>query len=79
MRISNTAREKTHSGKAANGWGSTDHEDEIILKAQNFIEQHYLDKLTVVQVADHFFVTRRNFERRFKKRPGIPSLNIYSV
>lgn len=47
--------------------GLKDHEDEIILKAQHFIEQHYLDKLTVEQVADHFFVTRRTFERRFKK------------
>ena len=47
--------------------GLKDHEDEIILKAQNYIEQHYLEKLTVEQVADHFFVTRRTFERRFKK------------
>jgi transcriptional regulator GlxA family with amidase domain len=47
--------------------GLKDHDDEIILKAQNYIEQNYLEKLTVDRVADHFFITRRTFERRFKK------------
>ena len=47
--------------------GLKDHEDEIILKAQHFIEENHLEKLTVEQIADHFFITRRTFERRFKK------------
>jgi len=47
--------------------GLKDHEDELILKSQQYIEQRHLDKLTVEEVADHFFVTRRTFERRFKK------------
>ena len=47
--------------------GLKDHEDDIILKAQQFIEENHLEKLTVEQIADTFFVTRRTFERRFKK------------
>ena len=47
--------------------GLRDHEDEIILKAQAFIEENHLEKITVDQIADHFFITRRTFERRFKK------------
>jgi transcriptional regulator GlxA family with amidase domain len=47
--------------------GLKDHEDEIILKAQQFIEENHLEKLTVDQISDHFFITRRTFERRFKK------------
>ena len=47
--------------------GLRDHEDEIILKAQNFIEQNYAEKITVDQIADKLHITRRTFERRFKK------------
>ncbi len=47
--------------------GLKDHNDEVILNAQQFIEQCYAEKLTVDQVAAQFHVTRRTFERRFKK------------
>jgi transcriptional regulator GlxA family with amidase domain len=47
--------------------GLKDHEDDVVLKAQNYIEHHYLQKLTIEQLADKFNVTRRTFERRFKK------------
>ncbi len=47
--------------------GLKDHEDNIILEAQHFIEENHLEKLTVDQISDHFFITRRTFERRFKK------------
>jgi transcriptional regulator GlxA family with amidase domain len=47
--------------------GLKDHEDEAIKNAQEYIELHYSEKLTVDQVADHFHITRRTFERRFKK------------
>jgi transcriptional regulator GlxA family with amidase domain len=47
--------------------GLKDHEDEVIKEAQEFIEAHYEDKLTVDQLAEQFNVTRRTFERRFKK------------
>lgn len=47
--------------------GLKDHEDDVIKKAQAHIEKHYTEKLTVDQIADHFIITRRTFERRFKK------------
>lgn len=47
--------------------GLKDHDDEAIKNAQEYIELHYAEKLTVDQVADQFHITRRTFERRFKK------------
>ncbi len=47
--------------------GLKDHEDETILHAQGFIEENFSDKLTVELLADKFNITRRTFERRFKK------------
>ena len=47
--------------------GQKNHEDDTILKSQEFIEQNYKGKLTVDQIADVFNVSRRTFERRFKK------------
>ena len=44
-----------------------DHEDESILKAQNFIEKNYAEKLSVDDLASMFALGRRNLERRFKK------------
>ncbi len=47
--------------------GLKDHEDETILKAQKLIEQKYAGKLTVEQLTEELHITRRTFERRFKK------------
>ncbi|RBL90631.1 GlxA family transcriptional regulator [Chitinophaga flava] len=47
--------------------GQKDHEDGPILKAQEFIEQNYTEKITVDQLACMFTLGRRNLERRFKK------------
>ncbi|GAO43123.1 GlxA family transcriptional regulator [Flavihumibacter petaseus] len=47
--------------------GLKDHDDEVIKSAQQYIEANYAEKLTVDQLADKFIVTRRTFERRFKK------------
>jgi transcriptional regulator GlxA family with amidase domain len=47
--------------------GQRGHEDEEILKAQNYIEQNYYNELTVEQVAEQVNMSRRNFIRRFKK------------
>ena len=47
--------------------GLKDHDDDTIKNAQEYIEQNYPDKLTVDQIADQFNITRRTFERRFKK------------
>lgn len=47
--------------------GQKDHEDEPIKKAQEFIESHFQDKITVDEIASMFALGRRNLERRFKK------------
>jgi transcriptional regulator GlxA family with amidase domain len=47
--------------------GQKDHDDAEIKTAQNYIETHFQDKLSVDQLADMVAVGRRSFERRFKK------------
>lgn len=47
--------------------GQKDHEDEPIRKAQEFIESNFQKKITVAELAAMSFLSRRNFERRFKK------------
>ncbi len=47
--------------------GQKNHEDAEILKAQDFIESNYHQKITVDQLAEKFGIGRRSFERRFKK------------
>jgi transcriptional regulator GlxA family with amidase domain len=47
--------------------GQKDHDDEPIKKAQDFIEQHFAQKLSVDALAAQSCLSRRNFERRFKK------------
>lgn len=47
--------------------GQKGHDDEPVKKAQEFIEQNYQEKITVDELAALVAVSRRNFERRFKK------------
>ena len=47
--------------------GQKDHEDEPIKKAQQYIESNVGQKISVDQLAGLFLISRRNFERRFKK------------
>ncbi len=47
--------------------GQKDHEDDAIKKAQNYIEDHFHEKITVDELASMFSLSRRNLERRFKK------------
>ncbi|MGZ3766605.1 MAG: GlxA family transcriptional regulator, partial [Mucilaginibacter sp.] len=47
--------------------GQRDHEDELIIKAQEYIEQNFQNKITVDQLSEKFGIVRRTFERRFKK------------
>lgn len=47
--------------------GLKDHEDEGIKHVQEFIESTYQEKYTVDFLADKFSMSRRTFERRFKK------------
>ena len=43
------------------------HGDDTILEAQNYIENHYDEKLSVETLADTFALSTRNFIRKFKK------------
>lgn len=47
--------------------GQKDHNDVEIKKAQEHIEENVGDKMTVEELADLVAVSRRSFERRFKK------------
>lgn len=47
--------------------GQKDHNDDEVLKAQEYIEANFQDKITVDELCDMFGVGRRTFERRFKK------------
>jgi transcriptional regulator GlxA family with amidase domain len=47
--------------------GQRDHQDESVLKAQEFIETNFQDKITVDQLSTMFAIGRRSLERRFKK------------
>lgn len=47
--------------------GQKEHEDEPVKKAQEYIEKNFHNKMSVEQLAAMMFLSRRNFERRFKK------------
>jgi transcriptional regulator GlxA family with amidase domain len=47
--------------------GQRDHEDELVIRAQEYIEQNFQNKITVDHLSDKFGIVRRTFERRFKK------------
>lgn len=47
--------------------GQKQHEDELVKKAQEFIEKNYQEKITVDELASMFAISRRNLERRFRK------------
>lgn len=50
--------------------GQKSHSDEIVLKAQDFIEKNAIDKLSVEKLAKKMAVSRRSFDRRFIKATG---------
>jgi transcriptional regulator GlxA family with amidase domain len=47
--------------------GQKDHEDEAVLDAQRFIEEHFEETIRVDDLADRAALSRRTLERRFKK------------
>ncbi|MDB5022369.1 MAG: helix-turn-helix protein [Mucilaginibacter sp.] len=47
--------------------GQKEHQDESIKKAQLYIERNVGTKISVDQLSEMFAISRRNFERRFKK------------
>ncbi len=47
--------------------GQRNHTDEAIKQAQNFIEAHITERISIDELADKVVVGRRSFERRFKQ------------
>lgn len=47
--------------------GQNKHSDEEIKKAQKFIENNFHERITTDELSNKFAISRRNFERRFKK------------
>lgn len=46
--------------------GQKNHRDAIVLKAQDYIEKNYQDKISVNDLCEDMALSRRTFERRFK-------------
>ncbi len=55
--------------------GHKKHEDEDILKAQNYIEKNYQDKISIDSLSTKLNIGRRNFDRRFIKSTGMTPLD----
>ncbi|ULT25373.1 hypothetical protein KUH03_42460 [Sphingobacterium sp. E70] len=51
----------------------------MIIKAQEYIEHNFAEKISIQQLSERFTVGRRNFDRRFIKATGNTPLNIYNV
>jgi transcriptional regulator GlxA family with amidase domain len=50
--------------------GQKQHDDEVVLLAQEYIEQNIDKKITIEDISARFNVSRRNFDRRFIKATG---------
>lgn len=55
--------------------GHKKHEDNLVLKAQSYIEANYQYKISFERLAAGLNVGRRNFDRRFIKATGFTPLN----
>lgn len=50
--------------------GQKQHDDEMVKKAQSYIEKNWNEKISFEQLSAQFAVGRRNFDRRFIKATG---------
>jgi transcriptional regulator GlxA family with amidase domain len=50
--------------------GQKSHSDDVIKKAQNYLENNLQEKISVNNLSSMFAVSRRNFDRRFIKATG---------
>lgn len=55
--------------------GQKKHHDELVLKAQMFLEENYQKKISVEMLCQHLGAGRRSFDRRFIKATGITPLD----
>lgn len=54
--------------------GHKKHDDDTVQRAQQFLENHYPDKISMEALSEQFNVGRRNFDRRFIKATGLTPL-----
>ncbi len=50
--------------------GQKQHGDELVVQAQNYIEEHLNEKISIGDLSSHYALSRRNFDRRFIKATG---------
>jgi transcriptional regulator GlxA family with amidase domain len=50
--------------------GQKQHGDEMVIKAQEYIEKNLHEKMSIDELASRFAIGRRNFDRRFLKATG---------
>lgn len=50
--------------------GQKTHGDEVVVKAQEYIEKNFTEKISIEELSKKFTVGRRNFDRRFIKATG---------
>ncbi|MGN6532604.1 MAG: GlxA family transcriptional regulator [Ginsengibacter sp.] len=55
--------------------GHKKHHDDIVLKAQQYIEENYQEKISIEKLSMDLAVGRRNFDRRFIKATGLRPLD----
>ncbi len=55
--------------------GQKKHGDDMVLKAQSYIEKNYQHKISIEFLSNEFNTGRRNFDRRFIKATGITPLD----
>ena len=55
--------------------GHKSHNDDVILKAQNFMEKYYREKISIEDLSEKYNVGRRNFDRRFIRATSVTPLD----
>ena len=53
---------------------TTEHGDQVVIKAQKWLEQHQTESIDYAYLATKFGVSRRSLERRFKQATGVTPL-----
>ncbi|HAF35535.1 MAG TPA: AraC family transcriptional regulator, partial [Sphingobacterium sp.] len=50
--------------------GQKSHGDEMVMRAQDYLENNFSEKISMEKLSEKFTVGRRNFDRRFIKATG---------
>ena len=55
--------------------GHKNHDDELILRVQNYFEDHYNHRISIGELTKKYNINRRTFDRRFIKVTGLSPLD----